>query len=48
MKQKILKKKKALITFITLILIITAVLIAEEIIEPMGYIRPDYEKTDIA
>ena len=48
MKQKILKKKKALIAFITIILIIAAVLIAEEIIEPMGYISPDYDKTDIA
>lgn len=46
MKQ-IIKKRKALIAFITLVIIIAAVLIAEEVIEPMGYIRPDYEKTDI-
>ncbi len=43
-----LKHKKLLITLIVIIIITTALAIADEIIEPMGYIRPDYEKSDIS
>lgn len=48
-KQKFtnLKHKKTFITLLFIITIITAIAIIEKIIEPMGYIRPDYEKTDI-
>ena len=42
-----LKYKKIFITFLIIITIAAAMAITEEIIEPMGYIRPDYEKTDI-
>jgi uncharacterized protein YycO len=42
-----LKHKKMLITSLIIITIVAAVSILEEIIEPMGFIRPDYEKTDI-
>lgn len=42
-------KFKKLITIITLILVIFVVIaIMEEIIEPSGYIKPDYAKTDIS
>lgn len=43
-----LKHKKLLITLIVIIIITTTLAIAEEIIEPVGYIRPDYEKSDIS
>ncbi|MFA6783098.1 MAG: hypothetical protein WCR90_07795 [Sedimentibacter sp.] len=49
MKNKKFKinRKKVLIAFITIIIIIAAIAIAEKLIEPMGYFRPDYDKTDI-
>ncbi|MGI5834839.1 MAG: hypothetical protein ACOX59_09565 [Bacteroidales bacterium] len=49
-KQKItnLKHKKTLISFLIIIIIIALMAIMEEIIEPMGFIRPDYDKTDIS
>ena len=49
MKKKKFKinRKKAIIAFITIIIIIVAIAIAEKLIEPMGYFRPDYDKTDI-
>jgi len=49
MKEKKYKsnQKKALIAFITIIIIIAAIGIAEKLIEPMGYFRPDYDKRDI-
>lgn len=43
-----LKHKKLLITLIVIIIITTTLAIAEEVIEPVGYIRPDYEKSDIS
>lgn len=43
-----IKHKKTFIAFISLLIIFAGVAIAEEIIEPMGYIRPDYEKADIS
>ena len=42
-----LKHKKILIALLIIITITAAIAVAEEIIEPMGYVRPDYEKTDI-
>ena len=49
MKNKKFKinRKKVLIAFITIIIIIAAIAIAEKLIEPMGYFHPDYDKTDI-
>jgi hypothetical protein len=49
MKEKKYKsnQKKALIAFISIIIIIAAIGIAEKLIEPMGYFRPDYDKRDI-
>lgn len=49
MKNKKFKinRKKAIIAFITIIIIIVAIAIAEKLIEPMGYFRPNYDKTDI-
>lgn len=48
-KQKLtnLKHKKFFIAFLIIITIIAAIAIMEEIIEPMGFIRPEYDKTDI-
>jgi uncharacterized protein YycO len=43
-----LNRKKVLIAFITIIIITLAIATAEKLIEPMGYFRPDYDKTDIA
>jgi len=40
-------QKKALIAFITIIIIIAAIATVEKLIEPMGYFRPDYDKRDI-
>ena len=49
MKEKKYKsnQKKALIAFITIIIIIAAIATVEKLIEPMGYFRPDYDKRDI-
>ena len=55
MKEEIMKKnkcglnkKKFLVAFIAMIvIIIAAIAIVEKIIEPMGYILPDYDKIDI-
>lgn len=49
-KQKLsgMRHKKIFIAFLIIITIAAAVSIMEEIIEPMGFIRPDYEKTDIS
>ena len=49
MKEKKFKlnKKIALRTFITIIIIISAIAIVEKLIEPMGYFRPAYAQTDI-
>lgn len=48
MKQKTNNKhRKLLIVPITILIIIAAISIANIIIEPMAYIRPDYDKTDI-
>lgn len=49
MKEKKFKsnQKKALIAFITIIIIIAAIATVEKLIEPMGYFRPDYDKRDI-
>ncbi len=41
------KHKKLFIIFIIIIIIIAVLSIADELIEPLGYIRPDYEKTDL-
>lgn len=41
------KHKKSQIAFLIIITIIATMAIMEKIIEPMGFIRPDYEKTDI-
>lgn len=42
-----IKHKKALIVLITILIIITAISIAEIIIKPKGYTRPEYDKIDI-
>ena len=42
-----LKHRKICITLLIIFTITAAIAIAEEIIEPMGYIRPDYEKSEI-
>ena len=49
MKEKKYKsnQKKALIAFISIIIIIAAIATVEKLIEPMGYFRPDYDKRDI-
>lgn len=49
-KQKLsgIKHKKILIAFLIITIIAAAIAIMEESIEPMGFIRPDYEKTDIS
>ena len=39
--------KKTTIVLITIFIIIAAIAIVEKLIEPMGYFRPDYDKTDI-
>ncbi len=45
---KNIKHKKLTIAFIVVLLIIAVIAILEEVIEPMGYIRPDYPKEDIS
>lgn len=42
-----MKYKKLLIILSIIIIITVAIAIAEKLIEPMGYFRPDYDKTDI-
>ncbi|MEA5095455.1 MAG: hypothetical protein VB128_10915 [Sedimentibacter saalensis] len=45
---KIVKHKKSTIAIIVVLLIIAVIAILEEVIEPIGYIRPDYPKEDIS
>lgn len=49
-KQKLtnLKHKKLIIALIIITIIVFTIFIMEIVIEPMGYIRPDYEMTDIS
>jgi len=47
MKKKTTIRKKALIAFITIIIIFAGIAIAEKLTEPLGYYHPDYPKTDI-
>lgn len=42
-----MKYKKLLIILSIIIIITVAIAIAEKLIEPMGYFRPDYDKADI-
>ncbi|WP_313342830.1 hypothetical protein [Sedimentibacter sp.] len=46
-KTKKIKHKKLIFISLILIMIFIVISIMEMIIEPMGYYRPDYEKTDI-
>jgi len=46
LKYKI-KHRKSFIAFLTIIIIISAINIADKIIEPKGHFSPDYEKNDI-
>lgn len=43
-----LKYKKIIIPVVALIIIFTVIALMEELIEPAGFIRPDYDKTDIS
>jgi uncharacterized protein YycO len=45
---KKIKHKKLMIAFIVVLFIVSVIAILEEVIEPMGYIRPDYPKEDIS
>jgi uncharacterized protein YycO len=45
---KKLKYKKVIILVVALIIIFTIIAIMEELIEPAGFIRPDYDRTDIS
>jgi len=49
-KQKLsnIKHKKIFAALLIIIIIAAAIAVMEERIEPMGFIRPDYEKTDIS
>jgi len=45
---KEIKHKKFMIASIMVLFIVSVIAILEEVIEPMGYIRPDYPKEDIS
>lgn len=45
---KKIKHKKLIAVVSAILIIIAAIAILEEVIEPSGYIRPDYQKEDIS
>lgn len=47
-KIKHVRHKKLVVTIVVLIILFAAIAIMEAIIEPEGYFRPDYDKTDIS